>query len=83
MPPISSLRSLEHVFREVDLFQNDQQYRQAIRLLEQAGMSNDDFTTARQIGIKKLLSVIEMARQEPDSIAERLVSSIIGMQSGP
>ena len=31
------------------------------------------------IGVKKLLSVIEMARQEPEAVGERLVTSLMGL----
>ena len=31
------------------------------------------------IGIKKLLSVVEMARQEPEAVAERLTSALMGL----
>jgi vesicle-fusing ATPase len=32
-----------------------------------------------QIGIKRLLSIIEMARQEPDNVAERLMNALVGL----
>lgn len=31
------------------------------------------------IGVKKLLSMVEMARQEPESVAERLTSALMGL----
>lgn len=50
-------------------------------MLEEAGFSSsDDFSPKLQIGIKKLLSVVEMARQEPDNVAERLTSSLLELK---
>jgi len=50
-------------------------------MLEDAGFaSGDDLSPKLQIGIKKLLSVIEMARQEPDNVAERLTSSLLELR---
>ena len=81
VPPISSLRSLEYVLHEVELFPSDQHRKRAIRMLEDAGFaSGDDLSPKLQIGIKKLLSVIEMARQEPDNVAERLTSSLLELR---
>lgn len=80
VPPISSLRALEHVLREVDLFSNDNDRRRAITELQNAGFGSDDMGAGRlNIGIKKLLSVIEMARQEPEAVAERLTTALMGL----
>ncbi|TFK43822.1 vesicular-fusion protein SEC18 [Crucibulum laeve] len=81
VPPISSLRSLEYVLREVELFPSDQERRDATRMLEEAGFGSDrsGLNTKLQIGIKKLLSIIEMARQEPDNAAQRLTSALMGL----
>ncbi len=50
-------------------------------MLEDAGFaSGDDLSPTLQIGIKKLLSVVEMARQEPDNVAERLTSSLLELR---
>lgn len=44
------------------------------------GTNKDGVMNSRmQIGIKKLLSTIEMARQEPDNVAERLLNALIGL----
>ena len=81
VPPISSLRSLEYVLQEVQLFPSDQQRKRAIRMLEEAGFSSrDELDPKFQIGIKKLLSVIEMARQEPESVAERLRTALVELR---
>ena len=76
VPPLSSLRSLEFVLREVDLFRNSDQRRSAMGMLEQAGFAEEG---RLMIGIKKLLSVVEMARQEPEETAERLVLALINL----
>jgi len=82
VPPISTLRALENVLHEVQLFQTSEEAKNARRLLSQAGFSSDeaDETSATShIGIKKLLSIIEMARQEPDNVAERLTGALMGL----
>ena len=82
IPPITNLRSLEHVLEEVDLFQSSSERRRAMQMLEEAGFapSADDAMNAKlQIGIKKLLSIVEMARQEPESVAERLTGGLMGI----
>jgi len=81
VPPVSSLRSLDYVLQEVKLFPSDQQRKHAIRILEDAGFAgNDDLEPKLQIGIKRLLTVIEMARQEPDNVIDRLIGSLIRLR---
>ncbi|KAF7355680.1 hypothetical protein MSAN_01485800 [Mycena sanguinolenta] len=80
VPPITSLSALEYVIQEVDLFPIEEERSDAMRMLRDAGFdkkSRDDPTSRLQIGIKKLLSIIEMARQEPDGVAERLVTALM------
>ena len=80
VPPIASLRSLTYVLDEVQLFSHRGEREKAIQMLEQAGLGGDDETSSRlNIGIKKLLSVIEMSRQEPENVADRLISSLMGL----
>lgn len=81
VPPVSSLRALEFVVRELELFSSSEERREAIRMLEEAGFASDknDMTSKLQIGIKKLLSIIEMARQEPESVAVRLIGALMGL----
>lgn len=82
VPPISNLAALEYVLREVELFDSSDERRQAIRMLEDAGFAltaKDDDTSRLHIGIKKLLSVIEMARQEPENVALRLTTGLMGL----
>jgi len=79
---VSSLRALEYVIQEVELFPSDQHRKRAMRMLEEAGFgSRDDLSPKLQIGIKKLLSVVEMARQEPENVAERLTSALIELRA--
>ena len=83
VPPISSLRAVEHVIQEVELFSSEQDQRRAIRMLEEAGFGSDrdnGLSPRLQIGVKKLLSTIEMARQEPESISERLIGALMEMR---
>jgi vesicle-fusing ATPase len=83
VPPISSLRAMAHVLQELELFPSDQHCKQAIRMLEEAGFADgDDLSPKLQIGIKKLLSIVEMARQEPRNVAERLTHAIMGLHTG-
>ena len=52
-------------------------------MLEEAGFGSDGdgLSSGLQIGIKKLLSIIEMARQEPESISERLIGALIDLRA--
>jgi vesicle-fusing ATPase len=80
VPPISNINSLEHVLTEVELFNNATDTRRAVAMLQEAGFGRDDGQSpALNIGVKKLLSLIEMARQEPQAVAERLVSALMGL----
>ncbi|KAI0685028.1 AAA-domain-containing protein [Cytidiella melzeri] len=79
VPPLSSLGALEHVLDEVELFANPRDRQRTMEMLEQAGFGERDGTSGLNIGIKKLLNVIEMARQEPEAVGERLVTSLMGL----
>lgn len=83
VPPISSLQGLDCVLREVELFNTEEDRRHAIAQIEDAGFGRTDgqgYGTRMEIGIKKLLSMIEMARQEPEFVAERLTSALMGLK---
>ncbi|KAF9481878.1 vesicular-fusion protein SEC18 [Pholiota conissans] len=81
VPPISSLRAMEYVLHELQLFSSSQHRKEAIRMLEDAGFGgNDDLSPNLQIGIKKLLSIVEMARQEPDNVGQRLTSALMDLR---
>ncbi|KZT71500.1 vesicular-fusion protein SEC18 [Daedalea quercina L-15889] len=84
VPPISSLRAVVRVLDELEIFPNDNERRQLISMLQQAGLGNvdapeDDTSSRLNIGVKKLLSIAEMARQEPEETAERLTRSLMGL----
>jgi hypothetical protein len=72
VPPISSLAPVDKVLSEVALFASDQEKQRAISMIDKRKV----FPKSR-IGIKDLLDVIEMARQEQNNIAERLVMSLL------
>ena len=69
------------MLHSVELFETDNQRRGAMRMLAEAGFASgeDQSMNGLHVGIKKLLSIIEMARQEPDHAAERLVGSLMGL----
>jgi vesicle-fusing ATPase len=74
---------MAHVLQELELFPSDQHYMRAIRMLEEAGFADKDHLSPKlQIGIKKLLSIVEMARQEPGNVAERLTHAIMDLHTG-
>ncbi|CCM00433.1 uncharacterized protein FIBRA_02465 [Fibroporia radiculosa] len=84
VPPIANLRAVDYVLEQLALFPSAQDRVKAIRMLEQAGFgslqtNDDDLSSRLNIGIKKLLSIVEMARQEPDAAAERLTQSLMGL----
>jgi len=82
VPPISTLDAIERVLEEVKLFKRSRDIEATMAMLQQAGFSNDAEGYGEgklQIGIKKLLSVIEMARQEPEDIGARLVRALVGL----
>ncbi|GJJ06488.1 hypothetical protein Clacol_000680 [Clathrus columnatus] len=80
VPPVVSLSSVDFVFKAVQLFDSDSDRINAIRKLQEAGFGDDDNSRKKvQLGIKKLLSIIEMARQEPEEITHRLIMAFIGL----
>ncbi|KAH9942575.1 vesicular-fusion protein SEC18 [Amylocystis lapponica] len=83
VPPISSLRAVDTVMQSVELFRSSSDRRAAIDMLSQAGFGSPDGEDNEagnlNIGIKKLLSAMEMARQEPEEVAERLTGVLMGL----
>jgi vesicle-fusing ATPase len=77
VPPITDLTALDHVLEAVELFRSPRDRARAVGMLRQAGMGTEEDRLS--IGVKKLLSVIEMARQEPEAVAERLTSALMGL----
>lgn len=81
VPPIVDLRSLEYVLQEVELFQTRNEIKALLGELDKAGFvrHEDEDGQALNIGIKKLLSMIELARQEPENVLNRLSSALMGL----
>ena len=80
-PPISHLGQLEVVLRSVELFADDSELRETLRQLSSVGFPRNASeaetpTLPLLVGIKKLLSIIEMARQEPESAGQRLMNGL-------
>lgn len=73
VPAINNLQSVAAVLKEVQLFSDERSLRHCLGLLEQAGFAGEG---KLNIGVKKLLTMAEMARQDPDP-AEKLVGSMI------
>lgn len=72
---------MEYVLQELELFPTDQHRKRAVRMLEDAGFGGiDDLSPNLQIGIKKLLNIVEMARQEPENVAERLTGALMDLR---
>lgn len=77
VPNITTLRSVDHVVRQMQLFGNENDAQRCQHLLAQAGLGEEG---RLNIGIKKLLSEIEMARLDNDP-ADRLASSLSSVQN--
>ncbi|KAG6328203.1 hypothetical protein ID866_10886 [Astraeus odoratus] len=78
VPPISHLRQLEVVLRDVDFY--DGSVKSVIDSLPypRSAAEAETTTTPLLVGIKKLLSIIEMARQEPEDAAIRFMQGLAG-----
>jgi vesicle-fusing ATPase len=79
--PITSLLSLEHVLKEVQLFPTSDERRWVMQEIEQAFRPRDQEQydtgeTTLSIGVKKLLGLTEMARQDPAGAGRSLVFSL-------
>ncbi|KAI7850916.1 P-loop containing nucleoside triphosphate hydrolase protein [Circinella umbellata] len=72
VPTITTLEGVDIVLQQLGLF-TDVERKRTMSLLSQAGMENKI-----AIGIKKLLMVIEMARQDADKI-EKFVNTLISL----
>jgi vesicle-fusing ATPase len=77
VPPITDLTTLDHVLDGVELFPSPRDRTRAVNMLREAGIGTEKGRLS--IGIKRLMSVIEMARQEPEAVAERLTSGLMGL----
>ncbi|KAK4514101.1 FAM50A protein [Mucor velutinosus] len=72
VPTITSLEGVDTVLQQLELF-NDAERERALSVLKQANM--DQKLT---IGVKKLLMIIEMARQDEDKV-EKFVNTILAL----
>ena len=79
MPPISRLSALAYILEELQLFRSSNEQHQALSKLRQAGFADEDTSSKMHVGIKKLLSTIEMARQEPENVVDRLTGALLGI----
>ncbi|CAE6523157.1 unnamed protein product [Rhizoctonia solani] len=72
--PIATLSALSKVFEDVQLFRSTAEHREALNQLQIAGFGADG---KLNIGVKKVLSIVEMARQEPEEVVQRLVGAFV------
>ncbi|CEI91893.1 Putative Vesicle-fusing ATPase [Rhizopus microsporus] len=72
IPPISTIEGIEIVLQTVDLF-TEAEHNQAMSYLRQSSIED-----RIAIGIKKLLMIIEMARQDEDKVG-KFVSAILAL----
>lgn len=72
VPNITSLRSIDHVLRQTELFVNEEDQARCLGLLQSAGLADEE---RLNIGIKKLLSEIEMARLDDDP-ADKITAAL-------
>lgn len=80
VPALGSLRQVDYVLRDVSLFTSKEEGQRAMGLLQQAGFGEEGKIAALQLGVKKLLSMAEMCRQDPDGAGEKLVTSLMELQ---
>ncbi|KAG9045474.1 transport between ER and Golgi ATPase protein [Tulasnella sp. UAMH 9824] len=73
VPPVGTLSSIETILKEVELFQSSNHLKRAIQMLGEAGFAGEGRVN---VGVKKLLSIVEMARQESEDPASRLVTEL-------
>jgi len=67
---------IDCVLEAVELFRSTRDRAHAVDMLRQANLKMNYWSG---IGIKRLLSVIETARQDHEAVAERLKSLLKGM----
>jgi len=79
VPAISTLSAIQHAVGDLGLFSDPKEIQEAVARLDQSGFGRgDEFERAKYtVGIKKLLNIVEMVRQEPNNIPERLASAIM------
>lgn len=79
VPALSSLREISSVLRDVSLFSSKDEEGRAMTLLQQAGFAEETKVGQLSLGVKKLLNVAEMCRQDQDGAGEKLVTSLLEM----
>lgn len=77
VPAITTLRQLEAVLADVQLFRSPAELAQALELLRQAGLDGEDKLA---IGVKRLLTLVEMCRQDQDSAVDKLVTELVSLR---
>jgi len=79
VPPMTHLGQLPPVLEAARLA--PEEAARAIRMLEQAGFDRSEGEGARplDVGVKRLINIIERAKQQPDAVAERLTSELMGL----
>lgn len=73
--PISTIDAVVHVLDEVQLFSSSKEKQRAIQMLREARLGEGGRPDL-MVGVKKLLSMAEMARQDPDPTT-KIVASLI------
>ncbi|KAI6034599.1 P-loop containing nucleoside triphosphate hydrolase protein [Pisolithus microcarpus] len=79
VPPISNLEQLDVVLRDVDFY--DTSVQEMVRSLPypRNAVESETSDVPLLVGIKKLLSIIEMARQEPEDAAIRFMQGLANL----
>ncbi|VDC02103.1 unnamed protein product [Peniophora sp. CBMAI 1063] len=82
VPALSHLTQLPPVLEAAKVSRDDGS--RAVRMLEQAGFARDargveDGARSLDVGIKRLISILERAKQQPEELAERLTSELMGL----
>ncbi|GAA6023329.1 hypothetical protein JCM10207_006237, partial [Rhodosporidiobolus poonsookiae] len=77
VPAITTLAQLRAVLQDVGLFRSPQELERAMGLLAQAGLDGEG---RLQIGVKRMLSLVEMCRQDQESAVDKLVTELVGLQ---
>lgn len=72
VPTITNLEGVEAVLQQLELF-NDEEMDRALTMLRKANMDHK-----LTIGVKKLLMIIEMARQDEDKV-DKFVNTMLAL----
>ncbi|SCV72470.1 BQ2448_4007 [Microbotryum intermedium] len=80
VPALSTLRQIDYILRDVQLFPSKEEGQRAMHLLVQAGFGEDSKVEGLGLGVKKLLGIAEMSRQELEGRGDKLVQSLMELQ---